>query len=110
MPMAPKFHLDENVNKAVAGELRKRDRDCTSTPESGLIGASDLEQIAFCIQQERVLVTNDADFHEIIQEHPEHPGVIFWMKKRHFGQLVKDIDACCMSMSAEDFQNRVFYL
>lgn len=110
MPTAPKFHLDENVRVAVAVELRKRDRDCTTTQDQDMMGVDDPEQFAFCIEQGRVLVTNDGDFHELIQETPDHPGVIFWTKKKHFGQLVRDIDALCMTMSAEDFRQRVIYL
>jgi len=110
MPMAPKFHLDENVRTAVAAELRKRDRDCSTTQEEELMGANDPQQLAFCIEQDRILVTNDADFHELLKETPDHPGIIFWLKKKHFGQLVKDIDNLCMTMTADEFRGRVFYL
>ncbi len=71
---------------------------------------SDPQQLAFCMEYDRVLITNDADFHELLKETPDHPGVIFWIKKKHFGQLVKDIDHLCMTMTAEDFWDRVFYL
>jgi len=41
--------LDENVNGAIADGLRRRGLDVTTTPEEGLIGADDEEQLAFLI-------------------------------------------------------------
>jgi hypothetical protein len=35
-----KFHLDENVNNAIANGLRMRGVNVTTSPEEGLIGAS----------------------------------------------------------------------
>jgi hypothetical protein len=38
-----KFHLDESVSNAIAKGLRMRGVDVTTSPEEGLIGASDKE-------------------------------------------------------------------
>jgi hypothetical protein len=57
MPGQIKFHLDENVSNAVAEGLRRRGIDVTTTPEQDLIGASDLEQIAFARDQQWVAST-----------------------------------------------------
>ncbi|MBD2288439.1 hypothetical protein H6F92_06255 [Microcystis wesenbergii FACHB-1317] len=40
-----KFHLDESVSNAIAKGLRMRGIDITTSPEEGLIGASDKEQL-----------------------------------------------------------------
>lgn len=42
-----RFHLDENVNSAIADGLRRREIDVTTTSEVGLISASDEEQLIF---------------------------------------------------------------
>ena len=47
MSEAIRFHLDENVDGAIAEGLRRRSIDVTTTPDVGLIGASDEEQVAF---------------------------------------------------------------
>jgi predicted nuclease of predicted toxin-antitoxin system len=57
-----KFHLDENVSNAVAEGLRRRGIDVTTTPEQTLMGASDPEQLAFALKQQRVIFTQDDDF------------------------------------------------
>ena len=41
MPQTIKFHLDENVNPAIAKGLSGRGIDVTTTPEVGLIEAND---------------------------------------------------------------------
>ena len=57
-----KFHLDENVGNAIATGLRIRGIDTTTSPEEGLIGASDEQQLAFCLSEKRVIFTFDDDF------------------------------------------------
>jgi hypothetical protein len=36
-----RFHLDENAHRAIADGLRRRGVDITTTPEAGLLNASD---------------------------------------------------------------------
>lgn len=36
-----RFHLDENVHRAIAEGLRRRGIDVTTTPEVGLLNATD---------------------------------------------------------------------
>lgn len=52
-----KFHLDESVSNAIAKGLRMRGIDITTSPEEGLIGASDKEQLAYALSQGRVVFT-----------------------------------------------------
>ena len=52
-----KFHLDENVSNAIADGLKRRGIDVTTTPEIGLISASDEEQVAFALTEKRVIFT-----------------------------------------------------
>ncbi|MEH1801781.1 MAG: DUF5615 family PIN-like protein [Nostoc sp.] len=57
-----RFHLDENVSDAIAKGLRRRGIDVTTTSETGLIAASDGEQLYFAMSQNRVIFTHDDDF------------------------------------------------
>jgi hypothetical protein len=45
MPRTIRFHLDENCPRAIAAGLRRRGIDVTTTPEAGLMGASDEQQV-----------------------------------------------------------------
>ncbi|CAD5981384.1 hypothetical protein PCC9214_04793 [Planktothrix tepida] len=46
-----KFHLDENVSNAIANGLRMRGIDVTTSPEQGLIGVYDKQQLAYALSQ-----------------------------------------------------------
>ena len=49
-----KFHLDENVDGAIVKGLRLRNIDVTTTKEANLIGASDEQQAAYALIQDRI--------------------------------------------------------
>ena len=67
MPKTIRFHLDENSSKAIAVGLRHHGIEVTTTPEVGLIGATDEEQVAHARLQSRVIFTQDRDFLFIAQ-------------------------------------------
>ena len=62
MPNPIRFHLDENVDHAIAYGLRRHGIDVTVTSEVGLLHAPDDEQLAFARDGVRVIVTHDEDF------------------------------------------------
>jgi hypothetical protein len=47
MPRTIRFFPDENYSRAIAGGLRRRGVDVTTTPEVGLMRAIDEQQVAF---------------------------------------------------------------
>ena len=57
-----RFHLDENCSRSIADGLRRRGIDVTTTPEVGLMGATDEQQAAHGLAEGRVLFTQDQDF------------------------------------------------
>jgi hypothetical protein len=106
----PKFHLDDNMPHGVADGLRKRDRDCTTTQDAGLIFAADTEHMAYALSEGRVVVTRDDDFLALDAEGVQHAGIVYWTEKHHFGHLVKDLDSLCFDMTAEELMGRVVFL
>jgi len=51
MPELISFHLDENVNNAIADGLRRRSIDVTTSVKANLISATDNQQLAFAHSQ-----------------------------------------------------------
>ena len=49
-----RFHLDENVNSAIASALRRVGADVSTTASAGLIGQSDLEPMVESLVETRV--------------------------------------------------------
>jgi uncharacterized protein with PIN domain len=57
-----RFHLDENCDPRIAAGLRLHGVDVTTTPDAGLLHASDETQLAHAVAERRVIVTQDTDF------------------------------------------------
>ena len=62
MPSEVRFHLDEHVPPAIAAGLKRRGIDVTTTADPGLIGADDVDHVAFALADQRVIYTNDEDY------------------------------------------------
>jgi predicted nuclease of predicted toxin-antitoxin system len=72
-----RFHLDENVDQALADALIRRGIDVTLPATVGLAGASDEEHLAFALRESRVVVTHDADFLRLASRDVPHAGIAF---------------------------------
>jgi predicted nuclease of predicted toxin-antitoxin system len=75
-----RFLLDENLSPQLANVFKACGHDAICVYEAGLGGKSDEKIRACAIQQERILITLDADFADLMR-YPvaETPGVI-WLK------------------------------
>ena len=86
-----KFHLDESVSNAIAKGLRMRGIDVTTSPEEGLIGASDEEQLAYALSQGRVVFTFDDDFLVLSLMGLEHYGIIYSHQRQSIGKIISNL-------------------
>ncbi|MBE2232358.1 MAG: DUF5615 family PIN-like protein [Anaerolinea sp.] len=106
-----RFHLDENVNLAIASGLRRRGIDVTTSRDAGLIGASDAEQLQYARNEGRVIVSQDTDFLVIAAATREHPGLAFARKgTRSVRQIVDQLELIHAVIPAEEMQGHVEYL
>lgn len=84
-----RFHLDENVDPAIADGLRHRGVDVTTTGQADLRGASDEKQLEFALSEGRVLVTHDEDFLIIARHGVLHGGIAYCQPTlRTIGQVI----------------------
>ena len=62
--MGPKvrFYTDEHVAEAVTHGLRQRGVDGLTVGDAGMLGATDVEQLAWARSESRVRFTQDPDF------------------------------------------------
>ncbi len=56
-----KICLDEDISPKVAEILRKKGMDAVSAHETGMLEASDDEQLAFAVAERRAIVTRNRD-------------------------------------------------
>lgn len=106
-----RFHLDENVNPAIAVSLRQRGIDITTSQETGLLGVSDVEQLAYARQERRVIFTQDADFLIFAAQTSDHAGIAYCRKQeRSIGQIITWPELIHGVMTPDEMQGHVEYL
>jgi predicted nuclease of predicted toxin-antitoxin system len=111
MPRTIRFHLDENCPRAVALGLRRRGIDVTTTPDAGLLEASDEDQDAFALAQGRVIFTQDEDFLAMHASEPWHTGLAYCKKgTRSIGEIIRGLVLIWEVYDPEEMENRVEYL
>ncbi len=111
MPRTIPFHLDENCHRAIADGLRRRGVDVTTTPEAGLLSATDEQQVAHCLAQGRVLFTQDRDFLRLHAAGVAHAGIAYCDKDtRRIGEIIQALILIWEVLEREEMTNHVEYL
>ena len=111
MPNRPRFHLDENVNPALALALRQHGVEVTTSAEQELLTAGDDDQLTFATSQQRVLVTHDRDFLRMASQGTHHAGVAYCGQRKYaLGDLMRALVALWASTTAEAMVNQVEFL
>jgi hypothetical protein len=111
MPRTIRFHLDENVTRAVAEGLRRRGVDVTTTPEAGLLGAIDEDQAAYALAEGRVIFTQDRDFLSINAAGVPHAGIAYCPKdSRSIGEIIDGLVLIWEIIEPDEIRGRVEFL
>ncbi len=106
-----RFHLDENVDPAIALGLRRYGIDATITTEAGLRGQTDEAQLEFIQQSQRVIFTQDADFLVIASRNSNHPGITYCKKgTRSIGEIIERLVVIYEVLTPEEMIGNVEFL
>jgi hypothetical protein len=106
-----KFHLDENITLAIGNGLRRRGIDVTTTPEEGMIGQSDEQQLAFSLSQERVIFTQDTDFLRLHHGGLSHGGIVYCPQtSKSIGGILQGLVLIWEVLNAEEMNHHLEYL
>src|SRR5438105_3324379 len=78
VPMpSPALYLDECINRGVEPGLRSRNLSITSAHAAGMLGASDMQQLAFAAQHNLVLVSHKLrDVYRLHHQSLSHAGIL----------------------------------
>jgi predicted nuclease of predicted toxin-antitoxin system len=66
-----KFKLDKNLGPSIQAIFHESGHNCATTREEGLGGADDPEVLQAAVAEDRILVTNDHDFGNVLVYPPE---------------------------------------
>lgn len=106
-----RFHLDENVDEAVAVGLIRRGVDVTTTQQVGLGGATDQLVFSHCQQSGRVLFTSDKDFLRLHSSISDHNGVVYAHQQRiSIGDAIRGLLLIWEILEPAEMAGRVEYL
>lgn len=79
--------------------------------DAGLRGAPDAEYLARCLQEKRILLTNDDDFLTLNAAGHLHAGIAYWEQgTRSIGHVILVLQLMYELYQAEDMIGRVEYL
>lgn len=111
MPRTIRFHLDEDGNRAIADGLRRRGVDVTTTPEAGLVRATDEAQLAYSLAEGRVLFTQDRDFLRLHAAGATHPGIAYCDKDTlSIGEILSGLVLIWAVYDPDEMAGKVEYL
>lgn len=111
MPDSIRFHLDENVDPAIADGLQRYGVDVTVTSKVGLLRATDDVQLAFARDNTRVLVTHDEDFLVLHSQGIPHAGMAYCPPDTHpIGYIIQALILIWGVMESGEMTNHVEFL
>lgn len=106
-----RYYLDENVETAVALQLRARQIDVITAREAGALGEPDTDHLARATASGRVLCSYDNDYRVLASSGIIHAGIIIGNRRRHsIGHWVRALELCHAIYTSDDFSNRLEYL
>lgn len=106
-----RFHLDENVNLAVAKGLRQRGIDVTTTQGAGLLGVSDEEHLAFAMSEGRVVFSGDTDFLILASRVKQHAGIVYARKgTRSVREIIDGLELIFQIMSPTEMRGHIEFI
>lgn len=111
MPQTIRFHLDEDVDPAIAEGLRRRGIDVTTSQEVGLLGAPDPIQLAYATAESRVLFTHDDDHLALHAQGVEHAGIVYCHRlRRSIGEIIHSLVLIWQVLEPHEMENHVEYV
>lgn len=105
-----RYYLDEHLPKAVAQGLRRRGVDIKTCAEAQMLGASDIEQLAFAKAEGRVIATYDNDFLVLHTQGVTHSGIAFFTQPKSIGELIRELLLLYEVLDDSDMLNHIEFL
>lgn len=105
-----RYYTDEHISRAVINGLRQRGVDVLSVPEANAIGASDLEQLAFALTDNRVLLTCDTDFLGLDAAGVNHAGIVYVSQYTPVGDMIRGLMLIYQVLDSAEMIGHVEYL
>jgi predicted nuclease of predicted toxin-antitoxin system len=105
------FYLDENIEIALAEQLKRRGLDVVTALDLGLLGESDENHLSRAVASKRVLCTYDFDFVEMATAGMEHCGIVIGINQvTTISDWIRFLENLNHTASAETMNNLVRFV
>jgi hypothetical protein len=106
-----RFYLDENVQVAIAEQLKRRGIEAVTVRELNLLGDEDVNHLHRAAEMGYVLCTYDADYVDMASAGKEHAGIVFGQQHLHsIGDWIAFLELMHGVYTAEEMHNLVEYV
>ena len=102
--------MDEQVSKSIQSGLARRGIEVLTSQEADMLGASDLEQLAFCEQNDWVIFSQDDDFLKLNAAGHRHKGIVYARQRTSTGSIIQGLMLIYQVLDMEDMENHVEYI
>ncbi len=105
-----KFKVDQNLPVDLAPLLRQAGHDAGTVFDQGMTGAPDSQIVAWCVREDRILITADLDLSDIRQYPPQkHPGfIVLRLQRQARPQQIAALQRILPLMSTTPLANRLW--
>lgn len=76
MAASPRFYLDENLQVAIAEQLKRKNIVAVTARDFGTLSDSDINHLKRATAMGYVLCTYDTDYIQLVTEGVEHTGIV----------------------------------
>jgi Domain of unknown function (DUF5615) len=95
----------------VADGLRRRGIGVTTTADANLLGANDIDHIAFAVAEGRVIFTNDDDFLRLHDQGVVHRGIAYCHQQdRSVGEIIRALELIWEILEPDEMVNRIEFV
>jgi predicted nuclease of predicted toxin-antitoxin system len=103
-----RFLLDANMPRSSAELMRSLDYDVEDVRDIGMKAAKDQEIVQHALKTERIIITRDTDFGELLR-YPTHPGAIIFRLPHTYTshEINKALGDFLRSTSQEDLKDAI---
>jgi len=98
------------VPRSVTGGLLRRGADVLTAREANMLGASDQDHLNLANEQNRVILTQDADFLRLHQAGASHSGIIYVPQQTPVGYIVRKLMTVHDLINPGEMKNRVEFI
>jgi hypothetical protein len=106
-----RLYFDENVETAVADQMRERGIECVTVRDLNLLGDTDENHLQRAADMGYVLCTYDSDYPRLHAEGFPHAGIVFAKERTtSIGDWVRGLALICGAITADEMKNHIEYL